>query len=291
MDNQQDIVQQASRERVLLETALSHIEKRIDTRESYLKALEDTIEALRVEHDAWNTTDVVSSSFQGQLIQTAKLATIGELVGEIAHEINNPLQILLGHVQLLQFGKDIPRRTEIIRDQIGRIVQITKRLVEFSRSVPNKFVMEPVCINSAIQQILPLLGYQFRSNEIEIELKLDPTIPAVHGSMIYLQQVFLNLFLNARDAIGKIGKMTVETFSDNERVSMRITDTGSGIPPEEMSHVFEPFYAAKGTGRGTGLGLYVSYGIVKKHGGEITVRSETGTGSIFTVVLPIRKDS
>ncbi len=228
---------------------------------------------------------------QEQMIVTEKLAAVGELAGGIAHEINNPLQILLGHVQLLQFGKDIPRRTEIIKDQVNRIVQITKRLVEFSRYVPDNFDMEPVSVNSAIEQILTLIMYQFRSNEIEIELKLDSAIPAIHGNMIYLQQVLLNLFLNAREAIGKIGKMTVETFTDSEKIYVRVIDTGCGISSEHMEHIFEPFFTTKGLGKGTGLGLPVSHGIVKKHGGDLTVKSEIGIGSTFTVILPVRKVS
>ncbi|MGD0339827.1 MAG: ATP-binding protein [Bacteroidota bacterium] len=246
------------------------------------------VENYKYRYDLQKVNNDVKIS-QEQMILTTKLAAIGELVGGIVHEINNPLQILLGHVQLLQFGEDLNRRTEVIREQVDRIVKIIKQLVEFSRNVPENFIIEPISVNSAVEQILPLLGYQFRTNEIEIELKLDPAIPAINGNMIYLQQVFLNLFLNARDAIERNGKMTVETFSDGEKVYVRITDTGCGIPPENMNHIFEPYFTTKGLGKGTGLGLSVSYGIIKKHCGDITVKSEKGIGSTFTVVLPVRK--
>ncbi len=276
-------------EHAMLESVLSQIGQHTDSRESYIRALEDTIQELRAEDQGRGGLPSDSQTLQDQIIHTSKLATLGELVGGIAHEINNPLQILLGHVQLLQFGKDIERRTEIIKEQINRIVQITKRLVDLSRSVPENGVMEPVSLCTAIEQIVPLLAYQFRSNDIDVELKFDPTIPAVKGNMVALQQVFLNLFLNARDAIGKNGKVTAETFADNEKVYVRITDTGCGIPEENLEHIFEPFFTTKGFGRGAGFGLAVSSEIMRKHNGEITVQSEVGIGSTVTVVFPIRK--
>jgi signal transduction histidine kinase len=276
-------------EHAILGSVLSQIGQQTDSRESYIRALEDTIQELRAQDKGRGGLSSDSQTLQDQIIHTSKLATLGELVGGIAHEINNPLQILLGHVQLLQFGKDIERRTEIIKEQINRIVQITKRLVDLSRSVPENGVMEPVSLSTAIEQIVPLLAYQFRSNDIDLELKFDPTIPAVNGNMVALQQVFLNLFLNARDAIGKNGKITAETFADNEKIYVRITDTGCGIPEENLEHIFEPFFTTKGFGKGAGFGLAVSSEIMRKHNGEITVQSEVGIGSTVSVVFPIRK--
>jgi two-component system, NtrC family, sensor kinase len=276
-------------EHAMLESVLSQIGQHADSREGYIKALEDTIRELRAQDQKRDGLSSDPRILQDQIIHTSKLATLGELVGGIAHEINNPLQILLGHVQLLQLGKDVERRTEIIKEQIDRIVQITKRLVDLSRSVPENDVMEPVSLSTAIEQIIPLLAYQLRSNDIDLELKFDPTVPAVNGNMVALQQVFLNIFLNARDAIGKNGKITAETFADNEKIYVRITDTGCGIPEENLEHIFEPFFTTKGIGRGAGFGLGVSSEIMKKHNGEITVQSEVGIGSTVSVVFPIRK--
>jgi len=124
---------------------------------------------------------------QAQMIQAAKLAAVGELAGGIAHEINNPLQILLGHIQLIQLGRDLPKRIEIVKEQVEKISQIVRRLLNFSRKVPEDFKLEPVNINFAIQEMTTFMSYQFKYNDIELILKLDPALPLVYGNKIYLQ--------------------------------------------------------------------------------------------------------
>ncbi len=223
---------------------------------------------------------------QAQMIQAAKLAAVGELAGGIAHEINNPLQILLGHIQLMQLGRDLPKRIEIVKEQIEKISQITRRLLNFSRKVPEDFKFETVNVNFAIQEIITLASYQFKYSDIELILKLDPALPMIQGNKIYLQQVFLNIMINAKDAMPEGGKLIIETFSENGKVIIKFTDTGVGIPPEIREKIFEAFFTTKGS-KGTGLGLSISRWIIKKHGGEIKVESEVGKGSTFIIVLPI----
>jgi K+-sensing histidine kinase KdpD len=167
---------------------------------------------------------------QAQMIQAAKLAAVGELAGGIAHEINNPLQILLGHIQLIQLGRDLPKRIEIVKEQVEKISQIVRRLLNFSRKVPEDFKLEPVNINFAIQEMTTFMSYQFKYNDIELILKLDPALPLVYGNKIYLQQVFLNLMINAKDAMPEGGKLVIETKLENGNVIIKFSDTGVGIP-------------------------------------------------------------
>jgi signal transduction histidine kinase len=223
---------------------------------------------------------------QAQMVQAAKLAAVGELAGGIAHEINNPLQILLGHLQLIQLGKDLPKRIEIVREQVERIAQITRRLLNFSRKVPEDFKIEPVNINLAIQEILTLINYQFNYSDIELIIRLRPDLPDIRGNKIYLQQVFLNIMINAKDAMPNGGKLLIETDRDNGNVIINFTDTGVGIPRENLERIFDAFFTTKGS-KGTGLGLSISRWIIKKHHGEIKVKSEVGKGSTFTIILPI----
>ena len=223
---------------------------------------------------------------QAQMVQAAKLAAVGELTGGIAHEINNPLQILLGHLQLMQLGKDLPRRIEIVREQVERIAQITRRLLNFSRKVPEDIKFERVNVNFAIQEILALINYQFKYSDIELVLKLSPDLPEIRGNKVYLQQVFLNIMLNAKDAMPDGGRLVIETGRCKDAVYIKFQDTGVGIPKELKEKIFESFFTTKG-GKGTGLGLSISRWIVKKHGGKIEVESQPGKGSTFTVVLPI----
>jgi signal transduction histidine kinase len=226
---------------------------------------------------------------QAQMIQAAKLAAVGELAGGIAHEINNPLQILLGHIQLIQLGRDLPKRIEIVKEQVEKISQIVRRLLNFSRKVPEDFKLEPVNINFAIQEMTTFMSYQFKYNDIELILKLDPALPLVYGNKIYLQQVFLNLMINAKDAMPEGGKLVIETKLENGNVIIKFSDTGIGIPDDIKDKIFEPFFTTKGS-KGTGLGLSISRWIIRKHNGEIKVESQQGKGSTFTITLPLNPE-
>ncbi|MGC8594340.1 MAG: ATP-binding protein [Candidatus Kryptoniota bacterium] len=234
------------------------------------------------------TADELKKS-QAQMLQTAKLASVGELAGGIAHEINNPLQILLGHISLIGQGKDIAQRIEIIRNQVQRIAQITRQLVTFSRSVPQELEHEPVNVNWAINEMVTLVDHLFTSKGIELDLHFEDDLPPIRANKNYLQQVFLNLLINAKDAMPNGGKMTITTEFDDKNIVIKFTDNGVGIKKENIDRIFEAFFTTKEQGKGTGLGLSITRGIVRKFGGEIKVNSVEGHGTTFTIYLPINR--
>ncbi len=226
---------------------------------------------------------------QSQMLQAAKLASLGELAGGIAHEINNPLQILLGHIALLQQGKDVEHRIEIIRNQVQRISQITRQLVSFSRSVPDELNHELVNINWALNEIIALVDYQFKNRGIEFDLRLSEGIPPLDSNKNYMQQAFLNLLINAKDAMPNGGKLIISTEFVNGKLNIRFTDSGSGIKKENLVKIFEPFFTTKEPGKGTGLGLPITRGIVRKFGGDIKVDSTEGQGTTLSIIIPVNR--
>ncbi len=228
---------------------------------------------------------------QTQMLQAAKLASLGELAGGIAHEINNPLQILLGHIALLKQGNDIEHRIEIIRNQVQRISQITRQLVSFSRSVPEELQHEHVNINWAVNEVIDLVDYQFKNGGIELDLRFSDEIPPVDSNKNYLQQAFLNLLINAKDAMPEGGKMIIATEQVDSKIQIRFTDSGTGIKKENLTRIFEPFFTTKGPGKGTGLGLPITRGIVRKFGGDMKVESVEGRGTTFTITLPVKSST
>ncbi|HEY9187380.1 MAG TPA: ATP-binding protein [Ignavibacteria bacterium] len=223
---------------------------------------------------------------QAKMIQVAKLAAVGELSGGLAHEINNPLQILLGHVQLLQVDQDLPRRIEIIKEQIERISNITKRLLNFSRVVPGEFKSEPVPILEALDEILSLVDFQLRDAGINLHKDYKCKNISVIGNKIYLQQVFLNIILNAKDALPNGGNITISSEIKDEYVLIKFTDDGVGIAPQNLSKIFSPFFSTKESKKGMGLGLSNSRWIILKHKGDIQVESKLNEGTTFSVYLP-----
>jgi two-component system NtrC family sensor kinase len=228
---------------------------------------------------------------QAQMVQASKLASLGELAGGVAHEINNPLQILLGHLTLLAQGKDIEQRVEIIKSQVQRISQITRQLVNFSRSVPEELEYELINVNWAINEIVALVDYQFKSRGIVFDLHFSDDLPPLEFNKNYLQQAFLNLLLNAKDAMGEGGKMMISTEFKENKIFIKFSDTGSGIKKEHLERIFEPFFTTKETGKGTGLGLSITRGIIRKCGGDIKVDSIEGHGTTFTVILPTKRST
>ncbi len=226
---------------------------------------------------------------QAQMLHAAKLASVGELAGGIAHEINNPLQILLGHVALLSQGKDIQNRIEIIKNQVQRIAQITRQLVSFSRSVPEELQHELINVNWAVDEIVTLVDYEFKNRGIEFDLRYSQELPPLESNKNYIQQAFLNILLNAKDAMPDGGKMLVATELADDKIIVRFSDTGTGIKSEDLKKIFDPFFTTKEPGKGTGLGLPITRGIVRKFGGEIKVESVQGRGTTFSIMLPSKK--
>jgi signal transduction histidine kinase len=227
--------------------------------------------------------------------QTEKLAALGELVAGVAHELNNPLTGISMFAQLLldeSLDEDQRESVRTIKREADRAVGVIRDLLAFSRKSGPRMVA--VDLNALITQTLRLRAYSLQTAGVQVQATLDPSLPAIAGDDRKLQQVLLNLIVNAEYAMHRQGtrELTVRTTwdgtVDDGRVVIDIRDTGTGMPPELVKHIFEPFFTTKPAGVGTGLGLSVSYGIIQAHGGTITVRSTPGTGSTFVISLPLR---
>jgi two-component system NtrC family sensor kinase len=228
-----------------------------------------------------------------QLVSSEKMASLGKLAAGIAHEINNPLGGILIYSSLMM--EDLPetdsRRADLVRivQEAGRCKEIVKSLLEFARQTEPK--MEPTDVNRAITDGLFFLVNQALFHNIHIVKKLDAFLPFVRGNASQLKQVFMNIIVNAAEAMRGGGTLTITTFSapDQKTVFVEFDDTGEGIPPENLTRIFDPFFTTKEVGKGTGLGLATSYGIVEDHGGKISVESQAGEGTTFTIELPVHQ--
>jgi signal transduction histidine kinase len=229
---------------------------------------------------------------QAQLVQSAKLAAIGELAASVAHEINNPLTVVSGLSQLMQQTVEpeshTGHRLSTIVGETQRAARIVRDLLDFSRRrEPQR---ERMCLHDAIQRALDLLEVRLK-RRVEVQRVFDAALPSTIGDRDQLTQVFVNLVGNAVDAMPQGGTLTVHTKvqeadGGGAAIVASVSDTGGGIRPEVLDHIFEPFFTTKPEGQGTGLGLSVSHGIVHAHGGTIDVESQLGRGTTFRVVLP-----
>lgn len=223
-----------------------------------------------------------------QLLRQERLAALGLLAAGVAHEVNTPLTGILGYTQMLleDLPDGDPRRDtlEKIQAQSLRASNIANSLLNLAR--PDHGTFETVSLNETVQEALRLFEPQIRGRGIRLDARLDPQLPAVRGHRGKLQQVLLNLLLNARDAVGEGGRIQVATYARSDRAVLEVTDDGVGIAEEDLPRIFDPFFTTKGRGRGTGLGLSISYGIVREHEGEIQVDSSPGEFTRFRVELP-----
>ncbi len=229
---------------------------------------------------------------ESQLMQADKLSSIGLLAAGIAHEVNTPLAVISSYTQMMAKQIRGDERTAPLLDKITqqtfRASEIVNSLLNFSRTSTIEF--KAVSVNHVLLETLALLQHQFNTANITIDLALQPELPDILGNMGKLQQVFLNLFLNAKDAMAEGGILRVETI-DNGQVEVLIGDTGSGIAAENLRRIYDPFFTTKtavveGQRRGTGLGLSVSYGIIQEHAGKIQVDSKVGRGTTFHLQFP-----
>ncbi len=226
-----------------------------------------------------------------EIMKSERLAMVGQLAAGVAHEINNPLGSILiySHLLLEDLQKEDPRRANIekIANQATRCKKIVKGLLDFSRQTEPEMKLSD--INMIVKEVLSLVERQVMFHNIKVIKKLSPDPPPILLDKNQIQQVLMNIILNAAEAMDGQGKLTVETSSDEEYVRIKFTDTGCGISEENMKKLFQPFFTTKETGHGTGLGLSISYGVIRKHKGKINVSSEIGKGSTFTIVLPVRE--
>ena len=223
------------------------------------------------------------------ILKSEKLASLGRLASGIAHEINNPLtgvltysSLLLEDLQGTEYAKDL----EVIRDETLRCRKIVRGILDFAReNVPEKTLAD---INAVLDNALAILERNVHFQDIEIVRKYDPDLPRIPVDVHQFTQVISNLAMNAADAMPGGGRLTLTTSFDREkrRIILRIADSGTGIPPEHQVRLFEPFFTTKDKGKGTGLGLPVVYGIIRRHNGTIDVKSAVGRGTEFTITLP-----
>jgi PAS domain S-box-containing protein len=223
-----------------------------------------------------------------QLVRSQRMESIGTLAAGIAHEVGNPLTAISSLVQVIQrtstdeFAKE---KLELINSQVNRITRIIRELVDFSR--PSARVVKPTNINRIVKEALNIVQYGKKVKNIAFELDLDEQLPEIAAVPDQIVQVFINILMNAVDSLGeRRGTITVQSRKNEHAVEVILHDTGKGIESSALEKIFEPFYTTKTTGQGTGLGLWVSYGIVKSFGGDVFVESIPEKGSTFTVSFP-----
>jgi two-component system NtrC family sensor kinase len=232
--------------------------------------------------------------YQEKMIQTMKMEQLGKLAGGVAHEINTPLAVILGYAQMLL--EDLPQDSEsheflkIIERQAQICRHIVADLLGFSRQIESR--MEEMDLNQSIEEVIHLIRHTFKQNWVDIETDLDPHLPLITGDKQKLKQVWINLMNNAFDSIGKEGTIWVKTrlCPQGRRVLVTVADNGTGIAPEDLKRIFDPFFSTKAPGAGTGLGLSVTFGIIQDHRGKISALSPAPPGSLgegkFTEKLP-----
>jgi PAS domain S-box-containing protein len=243
----------------------------------------DLRETLRMQKELENT--------QIQLLQAEKMAALGKLAAGVAHQLNNPLGGITLYAKLLTEEYDLKDKAKedlnrVVRDA-QRCSDIVKELLIFARQTRQQ--MRSHDINADVSRTLFLMENQAIFHNIEIEKHLSPNLPPVHGDIQQLNHLFMNIILNAAEAMEGKGRLVVKSYlsSSATRVCVAISDSGPGIPDDVLPHIFEPFYTTKDQGKGTGLGLSLAYGIVETHGGSISVETGSGEGTTFTVELQV----
>ncbi|OYV67929.1 MAG: hypothetical protein B7Z72_08995, partial [Gemmatimonadetes bacterium 21-71-4] len=257
------------------------------------------VSAVAVRGSADNSTVLLiedhtdTRRLQEHLIQSAKLSAIGQLIAGVAHELNNPLASVLGFADYLVEDSAVPPRLaeplRVIQQEAQRAASIVKNLLTFARRQGRD--RRPLAIGTVLERTAALLRNQLLALNVALEMEVDADLPDVDGNLNELQQVFLNLANNAAQAVASTerpdgGHLTVHAHRWLEGVAVEVTDDGPGIPEPMQQRVFEPFFTTKPEGEGTGLGLSICQGIVREHGGRLTLRSTPGRGATFTVELP-----
>ncbi|MBN1211832.1 MAG: GAF domain-containing protein [candidate division Zixibacteria bacterium] len=226
-------------------------------------------------------------SAQQQLVQTEKIAALGEMSAKVAHEVNNPLGIIKNYILLVERACRDNKETEefvgIIGEEIDRIARIVKQLLDFHR--PEGVTFQKVNVIQVINDVVTLMERQLASHNIELVKEFDDSRPYILGAPESLKQVFLNLIINSRDVLEKGGTITIEVTPTDKELRINFKDTGPGIHPDYIPRIFEPFFTTKELGKGTGLGLSVCYGIIKNHKGSITFKN-LNPGSCFDIRFP-----
>jgi len=236
------------------------------------------------------TDMTVRKQIERQLLQAEKLSAVGELVAGVAHELNNPLTTVIGYAQLM-LESDLPARYRAditkINDQALRCAKIVAKLLTFARE--HKPEKQSVNLNTILDETLALRMYQLRLDNIQVVRELDSQLPDVLADPVQMQQVFLNIILNAQQAMSAFqnGRLTVRSLAKDGFARVEIADNGPGIPPDIIGRIFDPFFTTKPVGKGTGLGLSICYGVIQEHDGRIWVESQVNKGATFIIELPL----
>jgi PAS domain S-box-containing protein len=229
---------------------------------------------------------------QEKLLQSEKLAAMGRLTSQIAHELNNPLYGIMNTLELLktEISPQSKRRKilDMALSETVRLTELLRKMLRFSK--PDEEEKQATDVNIILDEILLLVGKQLQENSIRISTNFADNLEKVHASRNQLRQVFLNMISNARDAMPDEGTLTIKTFAKRDNVYIEITDTGIGIKEENFNKIFDDFFTTKNSVKDVGLGLSVCYGFIKEHGGDIRVSSEWESGTTFTIILPIYKE-
>jgi two-component system NtrC family sensor kinase len=264
-----------------------------------LKVARERLEnwAKELEEEVKKKTEEIRKG-QEQMIHTEKLASLGRMAAGVAHELNSPLTgiVTFAHLMLQRIppeNKMDREDLEVIIEQAERCSKIIKGLLGFSRALPAE--KSDIRINDTIRHVIDMVKNQAKFHNIKIITDLSPDLPEIKGDASQIQQVYMNLLINAADAMNDRGEIRIATRLIKEDgvdyIEIEFTDNGPGIPEEYMGRLFEPFFTTKPVGKGTGLGLSVSHGIVRKHGGHIIVKSKVGEGTTFLIRLPVRPES
>jgi PAS domain S-box-containing protein len=264
-------------------------------------ALGQVTAVVSVLHDLTKIRELERRTVEQQLFESEKLAAVGRLAAAVAHEINNPLEAITNALYLVlsRTPEDDPNRRflEIANRETGRVSGIIRQMLGFYRPAAAR---APTDVNEILGETIALLERQLRQHRVTVHRDLDRHVRPVPASADQLKQVFLNLILNAQDAMPEGGTLQISTRLSREAdqeflagpyVLIQLRDTGTGIPEDKLPHIFEPFYSTKAESKGTGLGLWVSLGIVQNHGGQLKVRSRAGWGTLFTIALPAGAES
>ncbi len=226
---------------------------------------------------------------QRQLVETEKLAALGQLSARVAHEVNNPLGIIKNYLELMtqqsQGADQMIGYIDILKEEVNRIAGIVRQLLDFYQ--PQSIDKKEVNIGRVLDEIMVLISMQMEKHRIEVVKEYSAELPTIWASAEQLKQVFLNLLMNSRDFMPEGGKIVINGSRNGDFIILDFMDTGIGIEPDSLSKVFDPFYTTKKDGAGSGLGLSVCYGIIKNHGGSINARNRREGGAQFTVKLPV----
>lgn len=225
------------------------------------------------------------------MIQSQKLSATGRLAASLAHEINNPLQAIQACLELTQSNLGDAAKQEryltMANEELARVASLVQRTLSFSR--PTKGELELIDLRTVVEDVLSLSAKQLQHAGVQVNIDWEPGVPRISGASNQLQQVFLNLILNAMEAMPQGGQLQIrgELSDDGHWVAIAFADSGIGIPPDALDKILEPFYTTKADG--TGLGLYICHNIISSHNGRIAVESIVGKGSTFTILLPVQE--